>query len=55
MIPGLRRADNDSYTDDRYSERARRPAERGVAEIPFRLSAVPSARNTIAPRIEERP
>ena len=41
MIPELRRAYNESYTDERYSEYARRLSARGGMEIPFRLAETP--------------
>ena len=41
MIPSLRRAYNESYTNDRYGEYRRRLEERGGMEIPFRLAESP--------------
>jgi hypothetical protein len=41
MIPELRNAYNDSYTNDRYSEYVRRLSERAGMEIPFRLAETP--------------
>ena len=41
MIEDLRRAYNDSYTNDRYSEYQRRLSERAGMEIPFRLAETP--------------
>ena len=41
MIPELREAYNDSYTNDRYSEYQRRLSERAGMEIPFRLAETP--------------
>ena len=41
MIPELRRAYNAAYTDSRHREYARRLAERGRTEIPFRLAETP--------------
>ncbi len=41
MIPEFRRAYNAAYTDARHREYARRLAERGGTEIPFRLAETP--------------
>ena len=41
MIPELRQAYNDSYTNDRYSEYQHRLSERAGMEIPFRLAETP--------------
>ncbi len=41
MIPELRRAYNAGYSDDRYRAYAKRLADRGGMEIPFRLAETP--------------
>ncbi|HEY4231112.1 MAG TPA: hypothetical protein VGO79_13145 [Thermoanaerobaculia bacterium] len=41
MIPSLRQAYNESFTNERYGEYKRRLEERGGMEIPFRLAESP--------------